>query len=265
MHERSSSRRRFGTGTIALSLGLCLCAGQLVATQPAVAATPVVTAAKASMRPAPKVIQKVSSRTVKYGSAVKITAKVYNSKTGIHVTSGKVRLQAYRGGWKTWQTRSIGKSGSYTFAFKPLVSGTYRTVFLGGSGVRPGLSNSSVVNVANKGSKVVAEAAKHKGALYLYGAAGPKRFDCSGFTMYVYRKATGRKLPHKANSQQKSGRAVSKGSKQAGDLIIFRSGSYGYHAAVYAGGGKIWDSPHSGARVSKRKFVSSNYVVRRLV
>ena len=48
--------------------------------------------------------------------------------------------------------------------------------------------------------------------------------------MYVYQKAAGRKLPHKANSQQKYGKAVSKSSKKPGDLIIFRSGSYGYHA-----------------------------------
>ena len=137
--------------------------------------------------------------------------------------------------------------------------------FLGGGGLYAGISNGIRVTVKNNGTKVVNEAARHKGALYLYGAAGPKRFDCSGFTMYVYKKTTGRKLPHKANSQQKYGKAVSKGKKRVGDLIIFRSGSYGYHAAVYAGGGKIWDSPHSGARVSKRKMFGSNYVVRRLV
>ena len=79
------------------------------------------------------------------------------------------------------------------------------------------------------------------------------------------RRRPGRKLPHKANSQQKYGKAISKAGKKPGDLIIFRSGSYGYHAAVYAGGGKMWDSPHSGARVSKRKMIGSNYVVRRLV
>ncbi|MEV6630660.1 NlpC/P60 family protein [Actinoplanes sp. NPDC051470] len=266
MQQSTSSRRRtLGTGSIALSLGICLGAGQIVATQPAVAATPVVTAA--AMRPLAKVTQKASAKSVKYGASIRITTFVANPSTGKKVTSGMVRLQALRSGkWQTWQTRTILKSGAYTFSFKPLVSGTYRTVFLGGGGVRAAVSrNNSSVSVTNKGAMVLAEAARHKGALYKYGAAGPKRFDCSGFTLYVYKKTTGRKLPHKANSQQKYGRSVSKGSRQPGDLIIFRSGSYGYHAAVYAGANKIWDSPHSGARVSKRKMISGNYVVRRLV
>ncbi|MFG1608175.1 C40 family peptidase [Actinoplanes sp. NPDC049265] len=267
MHGNTSSRRRkFGTGGIALSLGLCLCAGQLVAAQPAVAATTSVVTAAQAARPKAKVAQSASAKSVKWGSAVKITAKVTNSATGKKVTTGRVRLQAYSGGkWRTWTTKSLGKSGAYAFSFKPTGLGRYRTVFLGSSGVGAGTSGTSLVKVTNSGAKVLAEAARHRGALYLYGAAGPKRFDCSGFTMYIYRKTTGRKLPHKANSQQKYGRAIRKGSKQVGDLIIYRSGSYGYHAAVYAGNGRIWDSPHSGARVSKRKMFGGNYVVRRLV
>ncbi|TDC43868.1 C40 family peptidase [Micromonospora sp. KC213] len=114
------------------------------------------------------------------------------------------------------------------------------------------------------GTRVVAEAAKHKGKRYLYGAAGPKRFDCSGFTLYVYKKTIGKKLPHKANLQQRYGKAVSKANAKPGDLIIIRSGSYGTHAGIYAGGGKMWSSPRTGKTVSKQKIWSRNYVVRRL-
>jgi len=265
VHERSSSRgrRMVGTGAMALSLGLTLVGSQLVAPQVASAA-PTVVSAVAVMRAAPKLSQTVNRRTLTKGQAVTLTVKVVNSKTGKAVNSGKVQLQAYRKGWKVWGTRPV-KAGKVVFTSKPSITGYYRTRFLGGDGVRPGNSNSTKVTVKAAGAaKVLAEAAKHKGALYKYGAAGPKRFDCSGFTMYVFKKAAGRKLPHKANSQQKYGKAISKSGKQPGDLIIFRSGSYGYHAAVYAGGGKMWDSPHSGARVSKRKMFSSNYVVRRL-
>ena len=80
----------------------------------------------------------------------------------------------------------------------------------------PVASGSIRITVKANGAKVLAEAKKHKGALYKFGAAGPKRFDCSGYTMYVYKKAAGKKLPHKANSQQKYGKAVSKGNKKAG-------------------------------------------------
>ena len=67
VHERSSSRRRrmFGTGAMALSLGLGLCAGQLVAPQVA-NATPVVSAVAAA-RSAPKMSQSVNRRALKKG------------------------------------------------------------------------------------------------------------------------------------------------------------------------------------------------------
>jgi cell wall-associated NlpC family hydrolase len=253
----------FGTGAMALSLGLALTAGQLAAPQVANAA-PVVSAVAAA-RSAPKISQSVNRKALNKGQLVTLTAKIVDSKTGKAVSTGRVQLQAYRKGWKVWQTRDV-KAGKAVFVSKPASTVAYRTTFLGTTGVRAGASNTITVTVKAAGAaKVLAEASKHKGALYKYGAAGPKRFDCSGFTMYIFKKAGGRKLPHKANSQQKYGKAISKSAKKPGDLIIFRSGSYGYHAAVYAGGGKMWDSPHSGARVSKRKMIGSNYVVRRLV
>ncbi|BAL88100.1 hypothetical protein AMIS_28800 [Actinoplanes missouriensis 431] len=115
------------------------------------------------------------------------------------------------------------------------------------------------------GKRVVSEAARHKGKKYKFGAAGPKRFDCSGFTKYVYKKAAGKKLPHKANSQQRYGKAVAKSKKRPGDLIIIRKGTRGTHAGIYAGGGKMWSAPRTGKTVSKQKIWSKNYVVRRLV
>ena len=119
--------------------------------------------------------------------------------------------------------------------------------------------------VANRRAKIIAEAKRHKGAPYVFGAAGPKTFDCSGFTMYVYRKAVGRSLPHKANLQQRYGKAVSKSNAKPGDLIIIRSGSYGTHAGIYAGNGKMWAAPRTGKTVAVQKIWTSSYVVRRLV
>jgi len=118
---------------------------------------------------------------------------------------------------------------------------------------------------AARAQRVLNEARRHTGKPYRYGAAGPNRFDCSGYTLYVYRKSIGVSLPHKANSQQKKGKAVSKANARPGDLIVFRSGSYGYHVGVYAGGGYMYDSPRPGKTVGKHKIWSNNYVVRRLV
>jgi peptidoglycan DL-endopeptidase CwlO len=276
VHEHSSSRRRrfsVGTGSIALSLGLCLCAGQLVATPAASAATtasaPVVTAAAAKKKPSVRTT--FSTRSIKYGAAFKVTVRYWNPATNQGITAGKVRLQAYRSGkWINWgAAKNLSSTGNVTFSAAPKVSGYFRTYYTGNGTWSAHTGAKFTINVvkpaSSKSAKILAEAKKHVGALYLFGASGPKRFDCSGYTMYIYRKTVGLKLPHKANLQQRYGKAVAKGAKKPGDLIVFRSGSYGSHVGIYAGSGYMYDSPHSGARVSKRKIYETNYVVRRLV
>ncbi|GIE85722.1 C40 family peptidase [Actinoplanes regularis] len=129
---------------------------------------------------------------------------------------------------------------------------------------RPAKAASAPAKVRSAGARILAEAARHKGKPYRYGAVGPNRFDCSGFTLYVFKKTTGRKLPHKADLQQKYGKAISKAAAQPGDLIIIRKGSHGTHAAIYAGNGYMWSAPRTGKPVTKQKIWSSNYVVRRL-
>jgi len=270
VHGHSSGRHRdassSGSGKLALKVGLCLCAGQLVAGPVLASAAEAAPAAAKATTVTPKITESINKRTISHGSTIKVATKVVNPRTGKGVNSGRVRLQWLRKGhWRTWQLKYLSASGTATFTSKPSGTSKYRTQFLGTTGVRFATSRAIQVTVRPTGSKVLAEAKRHTGALYLYGAAWPKRFDCSGFTLYVYKKAAGRKLPHKANSQQRYGKAVSKSNKRVGDLIVFRSGSYGYHAAVYAGGNYMYDSPHSGARVGKHKIYSSNYVVRRLV
>jgi cell wall-associated NlpC family hydrolase len=270
VHEHRSSRRRrlsVGTGTAALSLGLCLCAGQLISTPAASAATPVVTAAQAAAKPTPRVGTSVSTRTINKGQQIRVTARYYNPKTGAAIKVGWVKLQAYRGGkWVNQTATKINSSGAANLYWKPASSVNVRAVYLSNGAYNSHVGKSIRITVRqNNGAKILAEARSHTGALYLFAAAGPKRFDCSGFTKYVYKTAVGKSLPHKANSQQKYGKAVSKGKKQVGDLIVFRSGSYGYHAGIYAGAGYMYDSPHTGARVGKHKIYGSNYVVRRLV
>ncbi|WP_430779859.1 C40 family peptidase [Actinoplanes sp. G11-F43] len=257
----------FGPGTVALSLGLCLCAGQLIAASPAAAAsttavTPVA-ASSAAAKVTPKLAATTSTRNLKWGSTLKVTAKVIDPATG-KVAKGTVRLQGYSNG--AWRNLDSGKVGSkaVTLTAKPKSTLYVRTVFTG-SGYNQKVTSKVKVKVVASGAKILAEAKKHKGALYKYGASGPKRFDCSGFTKYVYKKAAGKKLPHKANSQQKYGKSVAKKNKKVGDLIIFRNGSYGYHAGIYAGNGYMYDSPSTGKRVGKHKIWSKNYVVKRLV
>jgi peptidoglycan DL-endopeptidase CwlO len=85
------------------------------------------------------------------------------------------------------------------------------------------------------------------GCPYQYGAAGPDRFDCSGFTMYVY-SHFGVGLPHNAAMQQSMVTAVTADQLQPGDLVFF--GIPAYHVGIYVGGGMMIHAPHTGTVVS---------------
>ena len=92
-------------------------------------------------------------------------------------------------------------------------------------------------------SEVVAIAKRYLGAPYRWGAAGPSSFDCSGFTMFVFRQV-GVGLPHSAAAQIGSGARVSRGDLQPGDLVFF--GSPIHHVGIYVGGGMYINAPHTG-------------------
>jgi cell wall-associated NlpC family hydrolase len=101
---------------------------------------------------------------------------------------------------------------------------------------------------AATGSRAVHVAATRKGAPYVWGAVGPRRFDCSGLTKWVYGRV-GKKLPRTAAQQYAATTHVSARSRRAGDLVFFKSGGYVYHVGIYAGAGRIWHAPKPGDRV----------------
>jgi cell wall-associated NlpC family hydrolase len=86
----------------------------------------------------------------------------------------------------------------------------------------------------------------HIGDDYLWAAAGPTKWDCSGLTMKAY-GAAGVALPHSSRLQATYGSRVSVGSIEPGDLIFFHSPIS--HVAIYLGGGLMVHAPHSGAQV----------------
>ncbi|MFK7808991.1 MAG: C40 family peptidase [Saprospiraceae bacterium] len=74
-------------------------------------------------------------------------------------------------------------------------------------------------------------ALKYKGAKYKYGAKGPKRFDCSGFTTYVY-AANDIVLPNGSYNQARVGKKIPVSKAQPGDLIFFGKGKTVNHVAL---------------------------------
>ena len=122
---------------------------------------------------------------------------------------------------------------------------------VGGTLVIPGMaSDADAATVASKALKV---AASKKGSPYKWGGTGPSRFDCSGLTLYSFKKA-GKKLPRTAQAQYNKTKHISAAGRKNGDLVFFHSGSSVYHVGIYAGKGKIWHSPKTGDVVKLEKI-----------
>ncbi|EST20689.1 glycoside hydrolase [Streptomyces roseochromogenus subsp. oscitans DS 12.976] len=126
---------------------------------------------------------------------------------------------------------------------------------VGGSITVPGLAQDA--SAATLESKALQVAASKEGSPYQWGATGPHRFDCSGLTLYSFKKA-GKSLPRTAAAQYNKSHHISAGSRRAGDLVFFHSGSYVYHVGIYAGHGKIWHAPKTGDVVRLQKIWTSS-------
>ncbi len=100
---------------------------------------------------------------------------------------------------------------------------------------------------ASSSGGVLGAAASLVGIGYVYGGTTPAGFDCSGYTAYVFNKV-GVSLPRTAEQQRRATTPVS--DPQPGDLVFF--GAPAYHVGIYAGNGKMWDSPRAGEAVSLR-------------
>jgi peptidoglycan DL-endopeptidase CwlO len=83
---------------------------------------------------------------------------------------------------------------------------------------------------------VVAAAESRVGDAYVWGAAGPSSFDCSGLVMWAYAQV-GISLPHFSGAQYADTTHIPMSDLQPGDLVFFANP--GQHVAIYIGGGRI--------------------------
>lgn len=95
------------------------------------------------------------------------------------------------------------------------------------------------------GGDVVRLARAQIGKPYVWAAAGPNSFDCSGLVVYCFKHAAGMTLPHFTGALIAFGKEVKKSELQPGDLVFPDSG----HVGIYSGNGKWIEAPHAGANV----------------
>ncbi|MGI8679126.1 MAG: C40 family peptidase [Jatrophihabitans sp.] len=100
----------------------------------------------------------------------------------------------------------------------------------------------------SKAAQVAVEfALAQVGKPYVFGAAGPSSFDCSGLTMAAW-NAGGVSLPHSAADQSNYGKHVSASNLQPGDLV-FMYHPIG-HVTIYIGDGMMVSAPTEGQDVT---------------
>jgi peptidoglycan DL-endopeptidase CwlO len=105
------------------------------------------------------------------------------------------------------------------------------------------------VPASGRAAAAVSYAMAQVGDAYVYGAAGPDAYDCSGLTMASWAQA-GVALPHSSSAQYSSGPAVPASALQPGDLVFYYSPIS--HVGMYIGNGMIVHAanPSTGVQVA---------------
>ncbi|MFG1742655.1 NlpC/P60 family protein [Micromonospora chalcea] len=88
------------------------------------------------------------------------------------------------------------------------------------------------------------------GKIYVWGAAGPDHFDCSGLTMAAWAKG-GVSLPHSARQQHGVTKRISRAELRAGDLVFYYSDLH--HVAMYVGDGWVVHASQSGKPITMKR------------
>ena len=107
------------------------------------------------------------------------------------------------------------------------------------------------------GAQALQAAISRLGYPYIWGAAGPTSFDCSGLVMWAYQQV-GISLPHFTVSQYNSGVHVSRNDLEPGDLIFFFSDIS--HVGMYIGNGMMIDAPNFGEDVKVQPIYWNAFV-----
>lgn len=176
------------------------------------------------------------------------------------ILNNQVTAIAESGDW--YKVKVDGKEG---YIAKRLLSATEQEETSRGTANRQETSKvegSNNQNNSSTGEEIANFAQEYLGCPYVYGASGPSKFDCSGFTMFVYKNFE-ISLSHSATAQSKCGSYVEKEDLQAGDLVFFTDYETGYgigHVGIYIGNGNfIHASSGTGYCVKISTLLSGSY------
>jgi cell wall-associated NlpC family hydrolase len=91
--------------------------------------------------------------------------------------------------------------------------------------------------------RAVSAAMTRLGDRYVFGATGPRRFDCSGLVQWAYRQA-GISTTHYTGTLWNDYRRIPESQLKPGDLVFFYRDHH--HVGIYIGNGLMINAPHTG-------------------
>ncbi len=160
-------------------------------------------------------------------------------------------------GQMTTLTEHIRRLVPQTAAVEPLaVTGRAAAKGRAGGTTAPAagarLSQSGYALTRNQVASMLKAAVSRLGMPYVWGAAGPRAFDCSGLVQWSFAQA-GVTMPRVAADQARTGPFVPVRRLQAGDLLFYHTDPtaprYISHVAIYLGNGWMIQAPQPGESV----------------
>ncbi|MHB8294152.1 MAG: C40 family peptidase [Acidimicrobiales bacterium] len=129
----------------------------------------------------------------------------------------------------------------------------------GGAGAGSGTTRGAPVTSqawAQAAATAVSVAEAQVGQPYVWGAAGPNGFDCSGLIMYAWGQA-GVMFPHFAAYQYADTTPITASQLQPGDLVFYYQPID--HVGIYVGNGMMIDAPYTGVDVRYDPVVAGGF------
>jgi peptidoglycan DL-endopeptidase CwlO len=134
---------------------------------------------------------------------------------------------------------------------EPLVTEVTRPGGASPVGIVPGTPAGGALTAAQLTTALRA-AESRRGLPYVWGAAGPSSFDCSGLVEWSFAQA-GISMPRVAADQARTGLSVPVTRLQPGDLLFYHTDptdpGYISHVAIYLGNGWMIQAPQPGMNV----------------
>ena len=115
----------------------------------------------------------------------------------------------------------------------------------------------SIPTANTVGAQALTAALSRRGDPYVWGAAGPGEFDCSGLVVWAFAQE-GISLPHFTGDLWNSGVHISRADLEPGDLVFFFPDIS--HVGIYLGDGLMVDAPDFGEVVRVEPVYWSAFV-----